>query len=47
MVRSIVKYEFIADERQRKQTFRKRKASLLKKLNELKTLRDIDACAII
>ncbi|CAL5417185.1 unnamed protein product [Camellia sinensis] len=33
-----VKYEFIADERVRKQTFRKRKAGLLKKVSELKTL---------
>ncbi|KAM7507574.1 hypothetical protein LguiA_018027 [Lonicera macranthoides] len=47
MVRSIVKYEFIANERQRKQTFRKRKANLLKKLSELKTLCDVDACAVI
>lgn len=47
MVRLIVKYEFIANERQRKQTFRKRKANLLKKLSELKTLCDVDACAVI
>ncbi|KAL7176672.1 hypothetical protein ACSBR2_030089 [Camellia fascicularis] len=42
-----VKYEFIADERARKQTFRKRKAGLLKKVNELKTLCSVDTCAII
>ncbi|GMP78966.1 hypothetical protein CsSME_00034698 [Camellia sinensis var. sinensis] len=42
-----VKYEFIADERVRRQTFRKRKAGLLKKVSELKTLCSVGACAII
>ncbi|GMP81627.1 hypothetical protein CsSME_00036270 [Camellia sinensis var. sinensis] len=43
----MVEYELIADERVRRQTFRKRKAGLLKKLSELKTLCSVDACAII
>ncbi|KAA8538693.1 hypothetical protein F0562_028326 [Nyssa sinensis] len=47
MVRSKVKYELIADERARKQTFRKRKSGLLKKVSEITTLCSVDACAII
>ncbi|CAK9162684.1 unnamed protein product [Ilex paraguariensis] len=47
MVRSMVKYELIANENARRETFRKRKAGLLKKASELKTLCNIDACAII
>lgn len=47
MVRSKIKYELIADERTRRETFRKRKSGLFKKLNELKTLCDVEACGII
>ncbi|KAL2520178.1 Agamous-like MADS-box protein AGL80 [Forsythia ovata] len=47
MVRSKIKYELIADERARKETFRKRKLSLFKKLNEFKTLCNVEACAVI
>ncbi|XP_075521095.1 agamous-like MADS-box protein AGL80 [Primulina tabacum] len=47
MVRSKIRYELIADERARRETFRKRKPGLFKKLNELKTLCDIEACAVV
>ncbi|XP_057973326.1 agamous-like MADS-box protein AGL80 [Malania oleifera] len=47
MGRKKVRYELIADESARKVTFRKRKAGLLKKMSELKTLCGVDACAII
>ncbi|KAE8709752.1 Pentatricopeptide repeat-containing protein, putative isoform 1 [Hibiscus syriacus] len=40
-------YELIANEFARKNTLKKRKAGLLKKLNELTTLCDVPACAII
>ncbi|KAL6961965.1 hypothetical protein U1Q18_036923 [Sarracenia purpurea var. burkii] len=42
-----VRREFIADERVRRQTLRKRKVGLLKKLSEIKTLCCVDACAVI
>ncbi|GFY95282.1 hypothetical protein Acr_10g0006670 [Actinidia rufa] len=41
------KYEFIGDERVRRQTLRKRKAGLFKKVSELKTLCCVDACAVM
>lgn len=47
MVRSKVRYELIVDERARRETFRNRKPGLFKKLNELKTLCDIEACAVV
>ncbi|KAK4391264.1 Agamous-like MADS-box protein [Sesamum angolense] len=47
MVRSKIRYELIADERTRRETFKKRKTGLFKKLNELKTLCDIEACGIV
>ncbi|KAL8236587.1 hypothetical protein R6Q59_017668 [Mikania micrantha] len=47
MTRSMVKYRFIEDERARNVTLRKRKASLLKKISELKILCDVDACLVM
>lgn len=47
MVRSKIKYELIADARTRRETFKKRKSGLFKKLNELKTLCDVEACGIV
>ncbi|KAK1421903.1 hypothetical protein QVD17_24624 [Tagetes erecta] len=47
MTRSMVKYQFIEDERARNVTMRKRKASLLKKISELKILCDVDACLVM
>ncbi|GER44895.1 MADS-box transcription factor family protein [Striga asiatica] len=47
MVRSKVKYEFVADDRTRRETFKKRKIGLLKKLKELGTLCDVEACGVI
>ncbi|PIN11412.1 hypothetical protein CDL12_15981 [Handroanthus impetiginosus] len=47
MVRSKIKYELIADERTRRETFRKRKTGLFKKLSELKTLCEVEACGIV
>ncbi|KAL3641455.1 hypothetical protein CASFOL_016423 [Castilleja foliolosa] len=47
MVRSKVKYELIADERTRRESFKKRKAGLFKKLDELKTLCHVEACGIV
>ncbi|KAK9079322.1 hypothetical protein SSX86_000993 [Deinandra increscens subsp. villosa] len=43
----MVKYQFIEDERARNVTMRKRRASLLKKISELKTLCDVDACLVM
>ncbi|CAK9187385.1 unnamed protein product, partial [Ilex paraguariensis] len=42
-----VQYEFIANERARTRTFKKRKTGLLKKVSELQTLCGVDACAFI
>ncbi|KAJ6433637.1 hypothetical protein OIU84_017352 [Salix udensis] len=47
MGRRKVKHELISNESARKVTFRKRKAGLLKKLDELATLCGVFACAII
>ncbi|KAG6390247.1 hypothetical protein SASPL_147979 [Salvia splendens] len=47
MVRSKIKYELIADPRTRRETFKKRKSGLLKKLNELKTLCNVEACGFV
>ncbi|CAK7344829.1 unnamed protein product [Dovyalis caffra] len=47
MGRRKVKHELISNESVRKVTFRKRKAGLLKKLDELTTLCGVIACAII
>ncbi|GMH21791.1 hypothetical protein Nepgr_023633 [Nepenthes gracilis] len=47
MARSAVKLGLIADKTARKTTFRKRKAGLLKKLNELQILCAVDVCAFI
>ncbi|KAG5524841.1 hypothetical protein RHGRI_031494 [Rhododendron griersonianum] len=43
----LVKFEFIANESVRRQTFRKRRAGLMKKVSELRTLCGVDACAVI
>ncbi|KAJ4822495.1 hypothetical protein Tsubulata_051273 [Turnera subulata] len=47
MGRSRVMYELISNETVRNATFRKRKARLLKKLEELTTLCGIIACSVI
>ncbi|KAL4557491.1 hypothetical protein LXL04_035671 [Taraxacum kok-saghyz] len=47
MTRSVVKYQFVANERARNTSLHKRKASLFKKINELKCLCDIDACLVM
>ncbi|XP_042036194.1 agamous-like MADS-box protein AGL80 isoform X1 [Salvia splendens] len=47
MVRSKIKYQLIADARTRRETFKKRKSGLLKKLNELKTLCNVEACGFV
>ncbi|VVB04151.1 unnamed protein product [Arabis nemorensis] len=47
MTRKKVKLAFIANDSSRKTTFRKRKNGLMKKLNEITTLCDIPACAIL
>ncbi|KAI3507101.1 hypothetical protein L1887_21868 [Cichorium endivia] len=47
MTRSIVKYQFMANERARNTTLQKRKSSLFKKMNELKCLCDVDACLVM
>ncbi|XP_065854614.1 agamous-like MADS-box protein AGL80 [Euphorbia lathyris] len=46
-MRKKVKLAFIENNSARKATFKKRKKGLLKKISELKTLCDIQACAII
>uniref|UniRef100_A0AAU7LJC2 MADS15 n=1 Tax=Hippophae rhamnoides TaxID=193516 RepID=A0AAU7LJC2_9ROSA len=47
MTRKKVKLEYITNDTARKSTFKKRKKGFLKKIDELKTLCDIDTCAII
>ncbi|XP_022718279.1 agamous-like MADS-box protein AGL80 [Durio zibethinus] len=47
MGRKKIKHELISNESVRKVTLKKRKAGLLKKLNELTTLCGVAACAII
>ncbi|EPS57157.1 hypothetical protein M569_17664 [Genlisea aurea] len=47
MARSRIKYELISDDRTRRETFKKRKKGLFKKLNELKVLCNIDVCGVI
>ncbi|KAK7387294.1 hypothetical protein VNO78_27992 [Psophocarpus tetragonolobus] len=42
-----VKIAFIADDYKRKETYRKRKRSVLKKTEELSTLCGVEACAIV
>ncbi|XP_024969028.1 agamous-like MADS-box protein AGL80 [Cynara cardunculus var. scolymus] len=43
----MVKYQYIADEKARNETLKKRKPNLIKKMNELKSLCDVDACLIM
>ncbi|KAI4357170.1 hypothetical protein L6164_001136 [Bauhinia variegata] len=47
MTRKKVKLQFIDNDSMRKATFKKRKKGLIKKINELSTLCDVDACAVI
>ncbi|XP_020237614.1 agamous-like MADS-box protein AGL80 [Cajanus cajan] len=47
MTRKKVKLSFIANDSARKATYKKRKKSLLKKVEELSTLCGIEACAIV
>ncbi|KAL6139098.1 hypothetical protein ACLB2K_064375 [Fragaria x ananassa] len=47
MTRKKVKLAFITNDSARKATYKKRKKGLMKKVTELTTLCDIDACAII
>ncbi|OMO93151.1 Transcription factor, MADS-box [Corchorus capsularis] len=47
MTRKKVKLAFITNDSARKATFKKRKKGLMKKVSELSTLCDIEACAII
>ena len=47
MTRKKVKLTYITNDSARKATFKKRKKGLMKKISELTTLCDIDACAII
>uniref|UniRef100_A0AAU7LJA7 MADS16 n=1 Tax=Hippophae rhamnoides TaxID=193516 RepID=A0AAU7LJA7_9ROSA len=47
MTKKKVKLEYITNDTSRKSTFKKRKKGFLKKIDELKTLCDIDTCAII
>ncbi|CAL1358255.1 unnamed protein product [Linum trigynum] len=47
MTRKKVKLAYIANDSARKATFKKRKKGLMKKVSELSTLCDIQACAII
>ena len=47
MTRKKVKLAYISNDAARKATFKKRKKGLMKKVSELSTLCDIDACAII
>ncbi|XP_021775587.1 agamous-like MADS-box protein AGL80 [Chenopodium quinoa] len=47
MTRKKVKLAFIANDSARKATYKKRKRGLLKKMDELTTLCDVKACAIL
>ncbi|KAK2974250.1 hypothetical protein RJ640_016736 [Escallonia rubra] len=47
MVRSKVNLEYIENDSRRKSCFNKRKRGLMKKVHELSTLCDVDACAIL
>jgi hypothetical protein len=47
MTRKKVKLAFISNVRARKESYRKRKKSIIKKMSEIKILCDIPACAII
>ncbi|PON69574.1 MADS-box transcription factor [Parasponia andersonii] len=47
MTRKKVKLAYISNDSARKATFKKRKKGMMKKVSELSTLCDIDACAII
>ncbi|GMN45737.1 hypothetical protein TIFTF001_014927 [Ficus carica] len=47
MTRKKVKLAYITNDAARKATYKKRKKGLIKKVSELSTLCDIDACAII
>ncbi|KAF4352853.1 hypothetical protein G4B88_024780 [Cannabis sativa] len=47
MTRKKVNMQYITDDSSRKNTFRKRKNGILKKVEELSTLCGVDACAII
>ncbi|EXB70639.1 Agamous-like MADS-box protein AGL80 [Morus notabilis] len=47
MTRTKVKLAYITNDSARKATFKKRKKGLIKKVSELSTLCDVDACAII
>ncbi|XP_076894359.1 agamous-like MADS-box protein AGL80 [Bidens hawaiensis] len=47
MPRSKIKYQFIEDERARNVTMKKRNASLIKKMSELKTLCGVESCLVL
>jgi hypothetical protein len=47
MARKKVKLAFITNDSRRKATYKKRKTGLMKKVYELSTLCDVDACAIV
>jgi hypothetical protein len=47
MTRKKVKIAFISNVRSRKESYRKRKKSIIKKISEIKILCDISTCAII
>jgi hypothetical protein len=47
MARNKLKLAFISDESKRRASYYKRKKSLIKKVNELTTLCDVPACAVI
>lgn len=47
MPRKKVNLGYIEDDHARKATFRKRKAGIMKKANELSTLCGVDGCAIV